>query len=176
MTRKISVVRVPIAMALASIACLSLAPLAEARGGFGGGRMAGMHMGGGHMAGGQHGGHNLSGAHPHHPAGGGGNRPHPQPRPQPRPHPHPQPGPHPGHGPHHPPPAPYWPGYWDDDDDFFWGATTALAIGTMIRHAPSSNCRDVTINRHLYKHCGNTWLQAVYQGHQMVYIAVEDPR
>ncbi|MGA0614995.1 hypothetical protein [Paracoccus sp. KR1-242] len=194
--------------ALAAIGGVVHAPMALARGGFGGLRMGGMHMGGGHMGGMHMGGGHMGGGHmgdhmagrmgggpPHpgggpHPAGGGGHPPHP-PGPHPGPGPHPPgpgPGPHPGPAPHPPgpppdghhhhpppPPGPYWPGYWDDDDDFLWGAATALAIGTMVRSAPSG-CADVQVGNHIYKHCGDTWLQAAYSGHQLVYIAVEDPR
>ena len=83
---------------------------------------------------------------------------------------------HHDHHDHHHPRGPYWPGYWhDNDDDILWGAATALAIGSIIRSTPSG-CSDVQVGNHMYKHCGNTWLQAAYSGHQLVYVAVSDPR
>ncbi|MDB6178320.1 hypothetical protein PAF17_12515 [Paracoccus sp. Z330] len=161
-------------------ALVATSSIAEARGGFGGGRMGGMHMGGaGHMGGGSHfgggahagGGHHGGGHHggdhhggDHHDGDHHGGDHH---------HDHHHDDDHHHH--HGPAPAPYWPGYWDDGDDFFWGATAGLAIGSMVDSVPA-DCRDVQVDKHLYKQCGNSWFQAAYSGHQLVYISVEDPR
>lgn len=167
-----------------SIGAMGLPSSAEARGGFHGGRSGGMHMGGG--------GHHPMvrprhpGAHPTHhkppPHAGAHAKPHTPAhhhKPPPRHGAHHKPPPphhHNGHHDHHHPPrGPYWPGYWHDGDDILRGAVTALAIGSIIRSAPSG-CNDVRVNNRLYKHCGNTWLQAAYSGHQLVYVAVDDPR
>lgn len=185
-------------LAAAGAAVVLVAPtLAEARGDFHMSRGARMNIGGGIHA--RAGGFNppahLSprlhpvGPHPNvhpqpHPA------PHPAPHPGPHPAPHPPapgphppaPGPHPPHpGPHPhpppppPPPAPYWPGYWHDDDDFWWGAAAAIAIGSIVASVPP-DCQTVSVNGVSYKHCGTTWLRPEYQGHNLVYVVVGDPR
>ncbi|MTH78457.1 hypothetical protein [Paracoccus aestuariivivens] len=172
-------------LSIISLSALAFAPAAEARGGFHGGRTGGMHLGTG--------GHKLvihqkaKGNHPapahHKPPAHGGQHPHPKPPAGHRPPPPPPPNHHNDHNRHdhhdhhHPSRGPYWPGYWHDDhdNDLLWGAVAALAIGTIIHNAPK-NCSEVQVRNHLYKHCGNTWLQAAYSGHQLVYIAVDDPR
>lgn len=181
------------ALVMVSLGAAAFAPAAEARGSFHGGRSGGMHMG--------HPGTHVvirpkhPGAHPstaHHkppPHAGSHAKPHPpagHKPPPPRHDAHHRPPPprhhddhhddHHDHHDHHHPRGPYWPGYWhDNDDDILWGAATALAIGSIIRSTPSG-CSDVQVGNHMYKHCGNTWLQAAYSGHQLVYVAVSDPR
>jgi hypothetical protein len=181
---------------------LVLPQIADARGGFRGGRMPRMNFGGGGMHGGgfHPGGGNFHGfngpshfaprAHPavapHPPHPGpmpgphpSGHHPHP-PTPGPHPGPHPGPGPHPPgpppgpHPPPPPPPGPYWPGYWGPGP-VVWGAATAIAVGTVIATLPPE-CVTVVVNGISYRECGSNWFAPRYDGHTVVYVAVANPR
>lgn len=74
-----------------------------------------------------------------------------------------------------PPPPPSW-GWYDP----VWagvvvGATTALAIGSVVSSVPA-NCVPVLINGLTYQQCGNTWYKPEYVGVQLQYVVVPPPR
>ena len=52
---------------------------------------------------------------------------------------------------------------------------TAIAIGTRVASLPPA-CSNVSVNGRVYYHCGGAYYQPVYDGPDVVYVVVEDPR
>jgi hypothetical protein len=145
------------ALSVSVLSLVSIIP-AEARPGLGGG---------GHGGGSIHVNPGGGGYHP----SGGGPRPHPHPGPPP---PHPGPRPHPG-------PHPYYPGGripWVPGA-LVWGAavTADMLHDYDVIYTLPSQCNKVTVSGGTYLNCTNgRWYQMVYEGNQIAYVQVPDPR
>lgn len=66
-------------------------------------------------------------------------------------------------------PVPWVPGFnhWDDDD---WDDDLIV-----YNNLPGA-CEVVSVDGASYSHCGNAWYKRVFQGNQISYVEVPDPR
>jgi hypothetical protein len=55
---------------------------------------------------------------------------------------------------------------WDDDDD----------VDVNVYTSVPANCDSVTVGGATYRDCNGVWYKRVYQGNQIAYIVVPDPR
>ena len=51
----------------------------------------------------------------------------------------------------------------------------AIAIGTRVATLPPA-CSNITVNGGMYYQCGGTYYQPVYDGPEVVYVVVQNPR
>jgi hypothetical protein len=68
----------------------------------------------------------------------------------------------------------------DWDPDGFWagaavGAATAAVIGSVVYALPSA-CGVYTVGGIAYQECGGVWYAPRYQGSNVVYVVIDDPR